>query len=107
TEGQEGAVTEAASPTSMDGLSRSALQSAVGPGQSIEVSAVTPKQTVSRTMDESLVWNGRVAQADLSSTPLNPLSSTALAPSVVPQVPLIADQEGTLLMEHQGARNIL
>ena len=34
TEGQEGAVSEAVSPTSTDGLSRSALQSPVIPGQS-------------------------------------------------------------------------
>ena len=107
TEGQEGAVSEAVSPTSTDGLSRSALQSPVIPGQSGEVSAMTPKQTVSQTTDESLVWNGRVAHAGLSSTPLNPPSSHSLAPSALPQDSLTSDQGATYLMEHQGARNVL
>jgi flagellar hook-length control protein FliK len=107
TEGQESAVFEAVSPTSTDGLSRSALQSTGVPGQSGDVSAITPRQTVSRTTEESLVWNGRVAHADLSSTPLNPPSSTSLVPSALPQDSLISDQGATSLMEHQGTSNAL
>lgn len=107
TEGQEGAASEAVSPTSTDGLSRSALQSPVIPGQSSEVSVMMPKQTVSQTTDESLVWNDRVAHAGLSSTPLNPPSSHSLAPSALPQDSLTSDQGATYFMEHQGARNVL
>lgn len=107
TEGQEGAMSEAVSPTSTDGLSRLALQSPIIPGQSSEVSVMMPKQTVSQTTDESLVWNDRVAHADLSSTPLNPPSSHSLAPSTLPQDSLTSDQGATYFMEHQGARNVL
>ena len=106
-EGQAGAVSETILSTSTDGRSGSALQPTIVPGQSGEASAMTPKQTVSRTMGESLVWNGPVAQADLSSDPLNQPASHSLAPSTLPQDSPISDQETIPLMEHQGARNVL
>jgi Flagellar hook-length control protein FliK len=101
TEGQEGAVAEAVLSTSKDELSPSAPQAPIIPGQSGEVSAVTTKQTVSRTTDESLVWNGRIAHADLSSASLNQPSST------LPEDSLISDQGATSLMEAQGTSNAL
>ena len=106
-EGQAGAVSEAVLSPSTDGGSRSAVLSPAVPEQSGEASAMTPKQTVSRTTGDSLVWNGRVAQADLSSDPLNQPSSHSLAPSTLPQDSQISDQGTIPLMEQQGARNVL
>ena len=106
-ERQAGAVPEAVLATSTDGRSGSALQPTIVPGQSGEASAMTPKQTVSRTTGDSRVWNGRVAQADLSSDPLNQPSTHSLAPSILPQDSPISDQGTIPLMEQQGARNVL
>ncbi len=106
-EGQAGAVSEAVLSTSTDGRSGSVLQPTIVPGQSGEASAMTPKQTVSRTTGDSRVWNGRVAQADLSSDPLNQPSSHSLAPSTLPQDSPISDQGTIPLMEYQEARNVL
>ena len=107
TEGQAGAVSEVVLPVSADGRSRSAVPSPAVPGQSGEASSMTPKQTVSRTTGESLVGNGRVAQADLSSDSLNQPPTHSLAPSTMPQDSPISDQGTISLMEHQGARNVL
>lgn len=105
-EGQAGAVSEAVLSTSTDGHSGSVLDTIV-PGQSGEASAMTPKQTVSRTTGDSRVWNGPVAQADLSSDPLNQPSTHSLAPSALPQDSPISDQGTIPLMEHHEARNAL
>ena len=107
TEGQAGAVSEAVLPVSADGLSRSALQPSIVPGQSGEASANTPKQTVPQTTGESLVGDGRVAQADLSSDSLNQPSTHSLAPSTMPQDSSISDQGTIPLMGQQGARNVI
>ena len=106
-EGQAGAVSEVVLPVSADGRSHSALQPPIVPEQSGEASSNTPKQTASRTTGDSLVWNGRVAQADLSSDPLNQPSSHSLDPSTLPQDSPISDQGTIPFMEHQGARNVL
>jgi hypothetical protein len=106
-EGQAGAVSEAVLSTSTDGRRGSVLQPTIVPGQSGEASAMTPKQTVSRTTGDSRVWNGRLAQADLSSDPLNQPSSHLLAPSTLPQDSSISDQGTIPLMEYQEARNVL
>lgn len=105
-EGQAGAVSEAVLSASTDGRSGSVLHTIV-PGQSGEASAMTPTQTVSRTTGDSRVWNGPVAQADLSSDPLNQPSSHSLAPSALPQDSPISDQGTIPLTEYQEARNIL
>jgi hypothetical protein len=106
-EGQAGAASEAVLSTSTDGHSRSALQPPIVLGQLGEASAMMPKQTVSRATGESRVWNGRVVQADLSSDPLNQLSSHSLAPRTLPQESPISDQGTIPLMEHHEARNVL
>jgi len=106
-EGQAGAASEAVLSTSTDGRSGSALQPTIVPGQSGDVSAMTPNQTVSRTTGESRVWNGRVVQADRSSDPLNQPSSHSLAPRTLPQDSPISDQGTIPLMEHHEARNVL
>jgi hypothetical protein len=107
TEGQAGAVAEAVLPVSADGPSRSALQPPIVPAQSGEALSMTPKQMVSRTTGESLVGDGRVTQADLSSDSLNQPPTHSLAPSTVPQDSPISDQGTIPLMEQQGARNVL
>lgn len=106
-EGQAGAASEAVLSTSTDEGSRSALQPTIVHGQSGEASAMSPKQTVSRTTGESFIGNGRVAQADLSSDSLNQPPALSLAPSTMPEDSPISDQETIPLMEHQEARNVL
>ena len=106
-ERQAGAVSEAVLSTSTDGGSGSALQPTIVPGQSGDASAMTPEQTISRTTGDSRVWSGPVAQAGLSSDPLNQPSSHSLATSTLPQDSPISGQETIPLIEHQGARNVL
>jgi hypothetical protein len=107
TEGQAGAVSEAVLSVSTDGLRCLAVPSPAVPGQSGEASSMTPKQTVSRTTGESLVGDGRVTQADLSSDSLNQPPTQSLAPNTMPQDSPISDQGTIPLMEQQGARNVL
>ncbi|MBI3806143.1 MAG: flagellar hook-length control protein FliK [Nitrospirae bacterium] len=105
--GQASAETETAPPTTSDLPSHPALRPSVDPGQTGESPAMTPKQTVSRTADESPIQNGRGASVDRAPVPVEQLSGNLVFPGTPPPNSLISDQLPSPVMENQGARNVL
>jgi hypothetical protein len=105
--GQASAATGAAQPATSDLPSHPALRPSVDPGQTGESPAMTPKQTVSRTADESPIQNVRGASVDRAPVPLEPLSGNLVFPGTPPPSSLISDQSLSPVMENQGARNVL
>jgi hypothetical protein len=105
--GQVSAVTGAALPATTAPPSQPAPQPSVDTGQAGEVHATPPKQTASRTADESPIQNGRGAPVDRAPIPVEQSSGNSVLPSTPPPNSLISDQSPSPVMENQGARNVL
>jgi hypothetical protein len=105
--GEDSTATEAALPTTRDLSSHPAVQPLVDPAQSGEAPAMAPKQSASRTTDESSVRNGRGGSVYLGPVPFKQPSDDSGLLSTPPQGSLIPDELPPLVVENQETRNLL
>lgn len=105
--GEDSVLIEATPLTTTDLSSDGAQQPLDDPAQSGDVRATPPKQTASRTTDESAIRNDRTASLGLSPVPLIQPSgeSALLSPSSTSS--LIPGQMPTPVVENQETKNLL